>query len=76
MSPSSSAYSRDLIFDAAALLSPGGDGGKAAAAASFPRGGLDLTEMKATKLSTVSVVNAASVRVHGKVLFFPIGSVL
>lgn len=70
MSSSPSSYSRDFFFDGA-TLSPGRyGGGKAATVASFPCDRFDLTEMKASKLTTILVGNAASVRVHGK-FFFP-----
>ncbi|KAK7340782.1 hypothetical protein VNO77_21495 [Canavalia gladiata] len=71
MSPSLSSYSSRIVagdgnlFDSAAA-SPGRDSGKVAS--SFPRGGFDLTAMKASsvpasELTTASVVNAASLAI-------------
>ncbi|XP_061367033.1 uncharacterized protein LOC133310153 isoform X2 [Gastrolobium bilobum] len=78
MSPSPSSYSSrfvvgdgDFSVDGAAA-SPGRGGGGGKVASSFPRGGFDLTAVKASsvpasELTTVSVVNA-SLAIHGEVL--------
>lgn len=75
MSPATSPYSSRIV---------GGDGdffagGKAAS--SFPRGGFDLTatmasSVSASELTTVSVVNAASLSIRGEVLLLLHGSVI
>lgn len=83
MSPAPSSYSSRIVVGdgdfsldggGAAALSPGRRGrGGGKVASSFPRGGFDLTAamkartVPASELTTVSVVNAASLAIDGEV---------